>query len=230
MCFSATASLIAGGSLSTAGVAVLTQATAKKMLPFAAVPLLFGIQQTIEGVVWLSFGSPQLNELTTFAYSMFSHVLWPIFVPLAVLLLEPDPVRRRILYVFLALGTAVGTYLLYSVLQDGITSRVLDGSISYDSPHLYTPAVLTLYVLATCLSSVVSSHFFIRMFGVVMFTAFIVTGLMFSETFISVWCFFAALLSALVFWFIRDHRAAEGRTGWWCERPRTSVVRTEPTA
>jgi len=214
MCFSATASLIAGGSLSTGGVAVLTQATARRQLPFAAIPLLFGIQQTIEGVLWLSFGSAQLNELTTFAYSIFSHVLWPIFVPLAVLLLEHDPVRRRILYVFLGVGTALGTYLLFAVLvRDGVTSRVLNGSISYDSPHLYTPVVLTLYVLATCLSSVVSSHFFIRMFGAVMFTAFMVTGLVFNEVFISVWCFFAALLSVLVFWFFRDHRAADRMDG-----------------
>lgn len=224
MCFSATASLIAGGSLSTAGVAVLTQTTTRRQLPFAAIPLLFGIQQTIEGVVWLSFGSPWLNELSTFSYSMFSHVLWPILVPVAVLLLEHDPVRRRILYVFLATGTAVGAYLLLSaLLRDGITSRVLNGSISYDSPHLYTPVVLTMYVVATCLSSVVSSHFFIRMFGAVMFTAFVVTGLVFSETFISVWCFFAALLSALVFWFIREFRAAGAGDGRVVRTPGLSV-------
>lgn len=81
--------------------------------------------------------------------------------------------------------------------------------------------VLTLYVVATCLSSVVSSHFLIRMFGAVMFTAFIVTGLVFSETFISVRCFFAALLSVR-----QDRRAADSVV----RTPRASVVRTRPMA
>lgn len=85
MCFSATASLIAGGTLSTVGVLTISQAKTKKELPFASIPLLFGIQQLIEGAVWLSFSNSALNSISTYAYSMFSHVLWPIFVPASIL-------------------------------------------------------------------------------------------------------------------------------------------------
>lgn len=36
-----------------------------------------------EGMIWLSFRneSPLPNATLTFAYSLFSHVLWPIFIP-----------------------------------------------------------------------------------------------------------------------------------------------------
>lgn len=51
MCFSASASFIAGASLSAIGVATLRRVESKKEIPFATIPLLFGIQQLIEGVI-----------------------------------------------------------------------------------------------------------------------------------------------------------------------------------
>ncbi len=45
MCFSASASFIAGTSLCAIGVATVKRAEARSELPFAMIPLLFGIQQ-----------------------------------------------------------------------------------------------------------------------------------------------------------------------------------------
>jgi len=55
MCFSATASFIAGVSLLVLGVATVKKAKRKAEIPFAMIPLLFGVQQIIEGMLWLSF-------------------------------------------------------------------------------------------------------------------------------------------------------------------------------
>lgn len=208
MCFSATASLIAGGVLSATGVLTLKQAKTKAELPFASIPLLFGIQQLIEGVVWLSFGNSALNSISTYAYSIFSHVLWPIFVPASILLLEKDPVRRRILQVFTGIGLAVGIYLFYFIFLDGVASQILNHSVAYNSPHLYLPFVLTLYVFATCISFFISSNKIINTIGVVMIASFLIAGWFFSETFISIWCFFAAILSMLVYWYFKQKSIA----------------------
>ena len=54
MCFSASASFIAGTSLSAVGVAALRNTKARSEQPLAAIPLLFGIQQLAEGVIWLT--------------------------------------------------------------------------------------------------------------------------------------------------------------------------------
>ena len=90
MCFSASASFIAGTSLCAVGVATLKRAESRAELPFAAIPLLFGMQQLIEGVIWLTFShdAPLLKQVMTYLYSGFSHVLWPMYVPFAVGLLE----------------------------------------------------------------------------------------------------------------------------------------------
>ncbi len=203
MCFSATASFIAGGTLSVAGALTISKAKKKAEIPFASIPLLFGIQQLIEGVVWLSFGNTVLNIISTYAYSLFSHVFWPIFVPVAILLIESEPVRRRILRVLTVIGLAVGLFLFYFIFSDGVVSQIINQSIAYNSPHLYQVFVLSLYVLATCISFFISSNKFINIIGVIMTTSFFIAGWFFGETFISVWCFFAAILSLLVFWFFK---------------------------
>ena len=215
MCFSAAASFAAGGALSVAGGLTIAQVKKKTELPFASIPLLFGIQQVIEGAVWVSFGSPIVNAVATYAYSMFSHVLWPIFVPFSVLMIETEPTRKKILWLFSFTGLGVGLYLLYFIIADPVTAHIVDSSIAYHSPHLYVYLVMALYLVATCGSCLVSSHKIVNIFGVVLFVSFAIASWLFTETFFSVWCFFAAILSVIVYWYFQSNPAGltPGRSG-----------------
>lgn len=77
MCFSATASFTAGGALLLIGAITTTRVTKSVEMPFAMIPVLFGLQQIIEGVLWLTLPdeAPLTNMILTYAYSVFSHVL-----------------------------------------------------------------------------------------------------------------------------------------------------------
>ena len=144
MCFSATASFTAGAALSTVGGLTLRKSRGKLELPVALVPLLFGVQQFTEGFLWLSLRNdlPMVKAWATYIYSMFSHVLWPIFVPFAILLVETGRRRRRAIGVLFALGLGVGLYLLYFIVRFPVTARVYNRSIFYDSPHFFIGGVL----------------------------------------------------------------------------------------
>ena len=127
MCFSATASFSAGAVLLGVGTLTLRSSLAshqRRDFPFAAIPLLFAIQQLIEGVIWLTFhvDAPLLNSVMTYVYSFFSHALWPVYVPVAVMLMEPNGWRRRTLIAFVAAGAAVGAYLLFVLVAYPIVS------------------------------------------------------------------------------------------------------------
>jgi hypothetical protein len=200
MCFSATASFTAGTVLVAVGGLTLHRSRGKVELPLALIPLLFGVQQLTEGVLWVSLNNdlPVLQSSATYIYSAFSHVLWPIFVPFAILLVEIKRWRRNAIGVFLALGLGVGLYLLFFIVRFPVTAHVLGRSIMYESPHFYIAAVLVIYLLATCVSGLFSSHRCINIFGVLAFVLAIAAYLVSAETFVSVWCFFAAILSLLI--------------------------------
>lgn len=209
MCFSATASFIAGAALTATGAVTLQMTSRRVTLPFAMVPLLFGVQQIIEGFIWLSLSQePVANGIPTIFYSLFSHVLWPIYIPFAVRLLETVPWRRKAMAVCQAIGLAVGLYLLYFILQFPVTARVLESHIAYESPHFYAPPVMIMYLIATCVSSLFSSDRIIQVFGALSFVTFVAAYAIHVATFFSVWCFFAAILSLIVFVYFRQARSS----------------------
>ena len=204
MCFSATASFSAAALLLGTGTLTLRaalQTRQRSALPFAAIPLLFAIQQLIEGVIWLTFTeeASQLNAVMTHAYSFFSHVLWPVYIPVAVLLIEPQGQRRRALTVLVAAGAAVGAYLLYVLLAYPVVAKPTGQHIEYDSPHFFAAVTMTLYLLSTALSPMLSTHRMVVVFGVLAFLSFGAAYAFYATWFISVWCFLAALLSAVIF-------------------------------
>ncbi|MBI2784655.1 MAG: hypothetical protein HYX64_11450 [Gammaproteobacteria bacterium] len=205
MCFSASANFIAGTSLLAVGAVTLSKAARKAELPFAMIPLLFGIQQIIEGVIWLGFrfDAPLPNALMAQVYSLFSHVLWPIYMPFAVLLLEPVPWRRKTLSAFLWVGAATGLYLFYILVRFPIRAEAVGGHILYVSPHYYVPVVMGGYLAATCISLFFSSHKVVVTFGVVALLSFVAAYGFYTLWFISVWCFFAAILSGVIYLYFR---------------------------
>lgn len=201
VCFSATASFTAGTALVTVGGLTIRKSRGVAELPLALIPLLFGIQQLSEGVLWLSLHNdwPFLKSLTTYIFSIFSHVVWPIFVPFSILLVQPKVWRRTALIGFQGLGIGVGLYLFYFVVRFPITAQITGRSIFYDSPHFFIVGVLITYLLATCVSAMFSSHRCINAFGVLALVLAIAAYEVSVKTFVSVWCFFAAVLSLLIY-------------------------------
>jgi hypothetical protein len=211
MCFSATASVVAGTARSGFGIATITKTERRAELPFAMIPLLFGIQQLVEGVLWLTFShdAPVLRQAMTYIFSLFSHVLWPIYIPFAFRALETTPWRRTAMLWFQAVGLAVGLYLLYFSVSGSVVAEIIGQHIVYNSPHFYLVPVTALYVVATCFTEFVSSHPFVRLFGVLALLSFIATYFVYTRALVSVWCFFAAILSLLIYLHLR-YRALGG--------------------
>ena len=205
MCFSASASFVAGTSLSAVGVATLRRAEARTEQPLAMIPLLFGIQQLTEGVIWLTFShdAPVLKQTMTYVYSGFSHVLWPMYVPFAMGVLEAVRWRKKVIFAFEAAGVAVGLYLLYFLVTRPVVAEVVGMHIVYVSPHFYQVPVMVFYLAATCVSCFFSSHRFVNLFGVLALLAFIAAYFLHVGALFSLWCFFAAILSLLIYLHLR---------------------------
>lgn len=65
---------------------------APKYAPLCALPLLFGFQQAMEGLVWIAGGGSDAAWVERFslAYMFFSWIGWPVWVPVSIYFLEPS--------------------------------------------------------------------------------------------------------------------------------------------
>ena len=200
ICFSATASTFTGVALLVVGIITVRRADRLAQIPYAAIPLIFGMQQLVEGYQWTVLPTQsQTTDIVATIYLFFSHVLWPIFVPLAVLLIEPLKARRKLLLLPMTAGAAASIYFLTALVTEPVSALIEGKHIVYHLPHRHDAFVLTLYIIGTCLTPLLSSYKSIRLFGFVIVIALIVTRLAYMHWFASVWCFFAAMMSAIVF-------------------------------
>ncbi len=166
MCFSPTASLAVGASVGTLGAAAMMTVKRGEDRPLAAVPLVLGVQQMVEGLVWLSFGAPAFNAIATYGYVAISYLLWPVYVPLAVQRAEPDAGRRRLVRLCAMAGASVVLYLLPFVLTASVSSRVVGHSIRYEIAGVGFPIpFFVLYVTSIFGSCMLSTPRALRLLG-----------------------------------------------------------------
>ncbi len=207
MCFSATASFIAGGALTAAGILTLKTNNNKRGILLASMPLLFGIQQFMEGIVWITPISSPWHQIATYAFLSFALVLWPFFIPLSIFLIEKNEVRKRIISYCLILGCAIAVYSIFLLILNPINSNVCANSIRYivNEPHVTTAIIL--YVIATVGGALASSHKMVFILGMVLALSLLISLQFYKYTFISVWCFFGAVLSLIIYLHFRKTAA-----------------------
>ncbi len=200
MCFSAGASFVSSGALGGAGL--VTVLKTKKFRAIALIPLLFAIQQFIEGLQWLSPHPSQLSTLLGYGFLIFAFLLWPIYIPCAVLSVEKNTTRRNILQLLLIAGVLITVYLFSAMATQPLTVTVLPQGLDYQIYVPFQEAFVFLYVACVSGSLFASSHAFIRVFGLLAMLSAIFTLIVFLKTFTSVWCFFAAALSLLLLFYL----------------------------
>ena len=209
MCFSAAASFTTAAVIGAIGVGALAQRPEKKRLPFAAIPLIFAAHQAIEGAIWLSIGDGAPPQALVLAYLFIAQIFWPIYTPLAVLVMESDRRRRLSLWILLAAGAAVSAAMAFIMLRHNYSVEIVNHSLHYATQAEFEKQLIGLYVVATTAPLLLSPHRYVIAFGATVLLAAIVTELAFYYAGASVWCFFAAIASGFVFLHIRRRKRLE---------------------
>lgn len=201
MCFSATASFLTAGLAGVVGIACLARANERRELLLAGTPLLFALQQGVEGLLWLNLpiapGGPASAALTTL-FLLFAQVIWPVYAPIAILLIEPSDRRRRLMQLCLAVGAGVGAYFFWVILTRPHGAVVLDGHIVYVTEHRLSAGLALSYLAATCLPLVLSSRLTVVILGAIVLVGSVAAYALYWEALVSVWCFFAAVASVVI--------------------------------
>ncbi|HET6723647.1 MAG TPA: DUF6629 family protein [Chitinophagaceae bacterium] len=213
MCFSAGASFGAAAVLSIVGsVAVIKAKTIPQGL-FAAIPFIFSIQQVAEGMLWLSFNNDDMPGRAFFIYVflVFAIMFWPIWIPLTTRLLEKDITRKKILTMILIAGIIVSAGFACIILFYPLEAVATHHHIQYklDLP----PAINNLmwlfnilYFTTTIISTFISSIKRMKLLGTVFIAAYLFSIYFYNGAVLSVWCYFAALLSIVILWIVSEFR------------------------
>lgn len=179
-------------------------------MPLAMFPVAFGILQLVEGVIWLKLlaPSPQNMALYVYLFLFFSHFFWPFWTPFSMYSLEEGR-RKRLLLALTVIGGAFGLSLYVPiVLNEWVDVGVVDGHIQYDTRLIYDGvvpnSVIRLIYAAIVLVALFSvRRTSIRIFGGLILLTIIAAYFFYLDTFISVWCFFAAMVSTYVIALVR---------------------------
>ncbi len=202
MCFSAPVSFTASAFLIGVGLVTLRQPLPPRERPFATLPLLFGMQQFIEGGLWVripAFGNDTSTFLLIQAYALFVGSVWPVLVPISLRCLEPAGYRRQILDGLTALGLVMAIYTVGVSLSQGFTAGIAGQCIVYGNPAGTWPGMLALYAAAVCAPFFISSDRRIQGIGAAQLMGLAIAYGFYRNALPSVWCFFAAIVSALIY-------------------------------
>ena len=207
MCFSATASFTAASLVGTAGLFTVSRATNLRELPLAGTPLLFGVQQAIEGCLWLVLPHPEQAIwalLLANGFAVIALVLWPLYAPVAAALVEEDAKRRALIWWLMPLGLAFALYSGIDIAQHPYRAVLTAHSLCYINNSPYPIFALAIYIPATCGGFWLSTQRALRVFGIIVTAGLVASLAFFFADVVSVWCFFAAAASVtLLFHFFQ---------------------------
>ena len=224
MCFSAEADFVSGAVIGAIGVAALTQVERPRQIPLAALPLAFAAHQFTEGFVWreLEGGTTHATGPAVYVYLLFAWVLLPVFVPLAIMLLEPPGRARRRIAGFVAIGAVASTYLSAALISGDVFARSGGHVVLYGGAGRYADAVTALYIVAACGAPLLSSFRIVRRFAVANLAAVGVVAAVQAEGLTSIWCSWAAVVSVLIFFQVVAWRNSDDTD--------SALERSAPTA
>lgn len=224
MCFSAESSFAASAVLLSSGAYCLRAAARKKIawVPLALVPVIFGVQQLAEGLVWVGLGRHDagLVRVASLTFLFFATCFWPVWVPFSMVFIEDRRKVRAVLGLVASLGLAFGCLLgvPFALGEDHLLEvGVRYHSIQYSFHDIPAFAVVpqewwqVAYLLIVSSPLLVSGDRRHTLLCALLIVSAAISQLVFWYAFISVWCFFAALLS-LQLCYVINRRSEPGDT------------------
>jgi hypothetical protein len=215
MCFSPQADVVGGIVVSAIGVDAFRHLRGRSdHLLLATLPLLLGAHQLIEAFVWWGVdGSVPhgVGRVALWAYLLIAFVVLPVFVPFAVIALEPTARRRRQLAPFVVLGAGVAAVLFAAMVSAPIDVVEHPYHLEYSIDISNGGFVVALYVVAVCGALLFSGYRHVEIFGAANLVAVALLVWLTLDGFASLWCAYAAVSAGAIAFhmrFAKPHRAA----------------------
>lgn len=215
MCFSASADFTAAAVVGAVGAAALLQVRRPRVALFASLPLLFAAHQGTEGLVWLGAErrlSPAATRAAMLGFMLYAQAVLPLLVALGVWLIEPAPRRRRWIALCVALAAALCALGVYGLVAAPSTVTVEGRCLAFRNPVTNHPWYAAAYALPA-LAPVLCTRPWVRAFGVLNLAGMAAVLIVRAYALTSLWCFYAAALSVMIYVAVRGEEGGEPARG-----------------
>jgi len=203
------------GALLVIGVLTLRHVSRPREYLFASLPLLFGLHQLDQGIVWLGLygvGSHAVLHRAATVFVFYAQAVLPLLVPLAVWLIEPRGRKRMLILALAVLGGLLGAYVAWGLMTVPTRVYVHGGSLVYDNPMTEQIWIAVVYVLTTCGSLILSRSVSIQIFGWLNLVGLSAVFIVAQYSFTALWCLYAALVSGILYLHFVERRIAALRS------------------
>ena len=191
-----------------------------ELLPLALMPVLFGLQQAIEGLVWLALearASPAEVRPLALAYLFFAFALWPSWIPWVALSIARGRLKPALQVLLGALSLCglllgLGLWLPLLIEPSRLSTAVHGHSIAYSAELLLSgkagSIARLLYLLVIVLPLLLPSPR-LRLFALALLSTGLLADWYAHHAFTSVWCYLSALLSGWILWLVWSEPAIQ---------------------
>tara|TARA_R110000868_G_scaffold252416_7_gene509066 strand:+ start:164 stop:850 length:687 start_codon:yes stop_codon:yes gene_type:complete len=217
MCWSEPVSFVVGGTLIAGGVFAGWKAIRinKRYFPVSQMPTLAGLQQLLEGHVWMGVNTvdPSMIWWASMGYIFFSWLMWPVWIPFSIYFLEPPASRRKLpLLGFVMAGLAFGLilYVPHIFHPEWVDVSISRHSLAYEDTMFLDyliPRALTysIYIFLLVTPAMISTYLHMRLFGLTLIAVLVVVYAFLTYAYISFFCLLAGLATFhLIYIIVRN--------------------------
>ena len=192
-----------------------------ELLPLAIMPVLFGLQQAMEGLVWLALeagaSAADVRPLAL-SYLFFAFALWPSWIPWAAFAMARGRLHPSLQVLLGALSLCglllgLGLWLPLLIEPSRLSTAVHGHSIAYSAELLLSGKAGTmarvLYLLVIVLPLLLLPSPRLRLFALALLSTGLLADWYAHQTFTSVWCYLSALLSGWILWLVWSEPAIQ---------------------
>ncbi len=211
MCFSASASFTAAAVIGTISVFTVKSSWNNQYRYFGTVPVLFAIQQAAEGFIWNGLNNSEQAYLLPYftkVFLLFAWSIWPILIPLSMYQIETVKWKKIAILITLILGISTALISIFHLLNNEPLAYISSFHIDYKLAIPIQNEKLTIvqeiiYGVCTLVPLFLSSSKKMYVFATANLISLVLAFVFFEHALPSTWCFFAAILSGFIYYFIQ---------------------------
>lgn len=213
MCLAPQVDVIAGTAMAVVAVDAVRHCRDLRTAPLALLPAIFAFHTLTSAVVWWGLQgvvSASVGSSATQLFLAIAFVLWPVYLPMAILLIEPPGWRRSALVGLLGLGVYSSVTFLVPLLAGQGSAQACPYYIDFEIAGVDMMSSV-LYLVATCGALLLARDRHLVLWGWMNVAAVGLLILMAGRGLPSLWCFWAACTSVFVAWLLRSIEASRAR-------------------